>query len=406
MNFFEEYFKYVGKTEAPNIFHRWCGMSVLSSIVGRDLIFPFGHKPIYANMYILLVGMPGARKSSAIGIGRNVLEGAGYKTFAKDRSSKERFFADMVKKFEEEEDLMALVMDAPSEVLISNGEFLDFIGQGDMQFLTALTNLWDNLPVYEHPKMNGKSIFIHKPTINILGGATVKGLGMAMPPEALGTGILSRLVLIHSDPTGRKIAFPEPVPEGAKDEVVETLLKLKNLISGGKTIVKSPLGASLLEKMYHNCVEIEDGRFADYAGRRFTHLIKTAMLTALSNGRIVIEAEDAMIANTVLYAAERSMPKALGEFGKSKYSDVANTIIEALNKTHKPLSHNEIWKLVSNDLPDSKDLTTVMKNLLTSEKIQVMTMMGKQGYMPLRREHREWDKGLLLDDYLTIEERR
>lgn len=406
MDFFAEYFKYVGKTEAPNIFHRWCGLSVLSSLVGRDLVFPFGHKPLYANQYILLVGMPGTRKSSAIGIARSILEGAGYTTFAKDRSSKERFFADMVRKFSEDEDLIDLVMDAPSEMLISNGEFLDFIGQGDMQFLTALTNLWDNLPIYEHPKMNRKDIVIMKPTLNILGGATVKGLGMAMPPEALGTGLLSRLILIHSDPTGKKIAFPEEVPPEAKDTLVEMLLQLKYIASSSTIMEKTDGAEKVLETMYSDCVELEDGRFADYAGRRFTHLLKVTMLIALSNGRTKIATEDALIANTVLYEAERGMPKALGEFGKSRYSDVANTIIEALNKTHKPLSHNEIWKLVANDLPDSKDLGTVMKNLITSEKVQILTIAGKQGYMPLRRVHREWKKELLLEDYLTMEERR
>jgi len=406
VDFFEEYFKYVGETEAPNIFHRWCGMSVLSALVGRDLVFPFGHKPLYANQYILLVGIPGTRKSSAIGIARDVLSGTGYKTFAKDRSSKERFFADMVRKFSEDEDLMELVMDAPSETLISNGEFLDFIGQGDMDFLTALTNLWDNLPVYEHPKMNGKSVVIHKPTVNILGGATVKGLGMAMPPEALGTGIMSRLILIHSDPTGKKIAFPEEVPPEAKGNLVEILLELKDKASREGKIDKTPTAATVLEKMYKDCVEIEDGRFADYAGRRFTHLLKVTMLIALSKGRTIIETEDAMIANTVLHAAERGMPKALGEFGKSKFSDVANTIIEALGKTHKPMSHTELWKLVAKDLSDIKDLGTIMKNLITSEKVQVMTLAGKQGYMPLSRNHREWNSSLLLDDYLTAEERR
>src|SRR3990167_2294095 len=200
MDFFDEYFKYVGESEAPNIFHRWCGLATLGAMVGREVFLPFGHRMIYPNQYILLMGVPGSRKSSAIGIAKDIMGMADYKTFAKDKSSKERLFLDMIRKPDlENVDLESLVLDSPSEVFIANGEFLDFIGQGDMGFLTALTNLWDNLPFYEHPKLHGKSVYIHKPTVNILGGATVKGLGMAIPPEALGTGILSRLLLIHSD---------------------------------------------------------------------------------------------------------------------------------------------------------------------------------------------------------------
>lgn len=404
MDFFSEYFKYVGDSEAPAIYHRWCAISTLSAMVGREAFIPFGHKTIYPNKYILLMGAPGARKSSAIGISKDLLTKAGYTKFAKERSSKERFFLDMVNKIDEDEtDLEALVLDAPSEVLISNGEFLDFIGQGNMEFLTVLTNLWDNLPVYEHAKITGKSVVIHKPTVNILGGATVKGLGMAIPPEALGTGILSRLILIHSEPSGKKIAFPDDIPEGASDQIVETLMRIRSDLKG--RVGRTQEAEKILGKMYTDCPGIEDQRFGDYSARRFTHLLKLTMLITLSEGRMEIGTEDALKANTILHSAELHMSKALGEFGKSKYSDVSNTIMDALTKAVKPLTHAELWKIVSKDLSDVKELGIIMKNLLTSDKAQVITIAGKQGYMPLHRVTREWDRKLLLEDYLTMEER-
>jgi len=202
MDYFSEYFKYVGDSEAPMIFHRWCALSTISSMIGREVFLPFGHKPIFPNQYTLLLGAPGTRKSSAIGIARTVLEKAGYKTFAKDRTSKERFFMDMARRADfDEMDLEALVLDAPSEVLVANGEFLDLIGQGNMDFLTALTNLWDNLDKDEHPKLHGKSEGTGSPTINILGGSAVTGIGMAIPPEAVGTGIRHGLLMFHADMT-------------------------------------------------------------------------------------------------------------------------------------------------------------------------------------------------------------
>lgn len=404
MDFFDEYFKYVGDSEAPKCFHRWCALSTLSSMIGREVLLPFGHKPIYPNQYILLMGAPGTRKSSAIGIARTVLEKAGYKTFAKEHTSKERFFMDMSRKPDfDEMDLEALVLDAPSEVLIANGEFLDFIGQGDMDFLTALTNLWDNLAKYEHPKLHGKSVVIEKPTVNILGGATVKGLGMAVPPEALGTGILSRLLLIYADMTEEKITWPEPVSDDAADQLVDILLKIKTDLKGAMTRTDS--ASRILDRMYKAYPGIEDGRFADYAARRFIHLLKVTMLVAVSEYRTQMTAEDALKANTILHAAERRMPKGLGEFGKSKYSDVSNTIMDILGSAVKPLSQSNLWKMVAKDLSDVRDLGTVMKNLLASEKVQVVTIAGKKGYMPLYKEHKQWAEDLLLPEYLTNEER-
>lgn len=403
MDFFKEYFKFVGETEAPNIYHRWCAISALSSTIGREVFFPFGHKPIYPNLYILLMGAPGARKSTGLGISKDLLTRSGYTRLAKERSSKERFFSDMAHKIDPNEiDLEELVLDAPSEVTISNGEFLDFIGQGNMDFLTALTNLWDNLPHYEHPKLHGKSVFIHKPTVNILGGATVKGLGMAIPPEALGTGILSRLILVYSEPTGKKITFPEEVAEDASDRLVEFLKDIRSNLRGKMT--KTPEASGILHRMYQECPGIEDPRFVDYSSRRFIHLLKLSMIMAISRNSLEISDYDALRANTILHATELRMSKALGEFGKSKYSDVSNTIMDALGRAHKPMSQTELWKLAAKDLSDIRDLSSIMKNLLTSEKVQVITVAGRQGYMPRHVDHKEWDKSLLLPDYLTGQE--
>lgn len=310
---------------------------------------------------------------------------------------------DMALKVSEDDDLEALVLDAPAETFIANGEFLDFLGQGNLDFLTALTNLWDNLSVYEHPKIHGRSVVIHKPTVNILGGATVKGLGLAMPPEALGTGILSRLILIHSEMTEKKIAFPDEVPEDASDQIVETLQKIRTDLRG--KITRTKAAEDTLAKMYKTFPGIPDARFADYSSRRFTHLLKIAMLIAISNYRTELTAEDAVAANTVLHVAETRMPKALGEFGKSKYSDVANTIMDMLAHATKPMSHTDVWKVVAKDLADVKELGVIMKNLLSSEKVQVVTMAGKQGYMQRHVEHKEWSKDLLDMGYLTEEER-
>lgn len=404
MDFFEEYFNYVGATEAPAIYHRWSAISTLSSAVGREVFLPFGHKPIFPNTFILILGTPGARKSSAIGISRGLLSKVEGIRFAKERSSMERFFLDMVRKIDPDEpDLEALVLDSPSEIVISNGEFLDFIGRGNMDFLTALTNLWDNLPVYEHPKLHGKSVFIHKPTINILGGATVKGLGMAIPPEALGTGILSRLILIHAEPTSTKIVFPEEVPETASDKLVDLLSEIRFELRGSMT--RTGEATELLGRMYKEYPGIHDGRFADYQSRRFTHLIKLTMLMAISRKSLRIDAMDALKANTILHAAEAHMPQGLGEFGQSKYSDISNTIIDALNRTHTPMSQIELFKLVANDISDIKDMLAIMRNLTTAEKVQVMTIKGKQGYMPRHNTKQGWDTNLLLDDYLTEGER-
>lgn len=404
IDFFEEYFDYIGPTEAPLLYHRWSIISSLGALLSRQVWLPFGHSEIYPNQYIMLMGSPGARKSSAIGIARKLLRDTGFNRFAPDRLSKERFLMEMRPKHDEEldADLKDLVFDAPSELYVVAEEFTDFVGHGGVEFMTMLTKLWDNMDRYEHPKIHGKSVVVEKPTVNLIGGNTVQGLALALPPESLGNGFMSRVIFVHSEATGKKITFPKPVSQSQKNKLLSHLEEIKGSIAGEFTYEEEAY--RLLDRMYREFRDVDDSRFRHYSTRRFTHLLKLCLIFAAADLRTNITGKDALNANTLLHYTELRMPKALGEFGKSKYSDTAHIVLDALAHTTKPMTINEIFKVVARDLSKISELSDIIKNLMAAEKIQVVTIKGKQGYMPLHKEIKEWDKSLLNLDFLLPEE--
>lgn len=404
MCFFSDYLDYVGESESPIIYHRWTSVSIIGTLLGRNAHIPFGHSKIYPNQYIQLMGAPGTRKSSAISIGKKLLKNAGYKRFSPDRLSKERFLMEMIPPELEDldDDLELLVMDRPSEIFIVADEFGDFLGQGNMEFATMLTKLWDNVDVYEHPKIHGKSVVVEQPTVNILSGNTTQGLALTIPPEALGNGFMSRIVFVFAEETGIKITFPEiPSPE-LSEALSRRLVEIKERIKGEITFNRE--AKKVLDRLYKEFHGIDDPRFKSYGTRRFTHLLKLCIIFAAADLRTEVIVADALKANTLLHYTELKMPKALGEFGRSKYSEISNIILDALSKTIKPLTHNELWKLVSKDLSKTSELGDILKGLMAAGKIQVITALGKQGYMPLHEEIKEWDPALLLHDFLTEKE--
>lgn len=405
MNFFKKYLDYVGDSEAPTLYHRWTAVSMLGAMLGRQVHLPFGHGMIYPNQYIMLMGSPGTRKSSAVGIGKGLLAKTGFTRFAPDRVSKERFLMDMRSLTEEDldSDLMGLVLDKPSELYVVAGEFTDFIGQGGMEFMTMLTNLWDNLDVYTHPKIHGKSIVVEKPTVNILGGNTVQGLALAIPPEALGNGFLSRMIMVYAEPSGKKITFPKPISKSIQEDLITHLDYIKNNIKGEITYTSESI--DIFDRMYKEFKDVEDPRFKHYSTRRFTHLLKLSMILCCAEHRTEITEDDAKNANTLLHYTELRMPKSLGEFGKSKYSEVSNTIIDLLSHSTKPVTMNQLWKAVAKDLSKITELGDIMKNLMHAGKVQVITLNNVQGYMPLHQETVKWDSSLLNESFLTPEER-
>lgn len=406
-DYFEAYFSYagVGESEAPSIFHRWASISIIGATLARRIWLPFGHSSIYANQYVMFMGSAGTRKSTAINIGAKLLKGTGYNKFAADRVSKEKFLMMMSSIDEDALDdpdaLLELTVDEPAESYIVAEEFTDFTGMNNMEFYTMLTKLWDCPSEYLHPKIHGKDVEVIKPTVSILSGNTAQGFSLAFPAEALGNGFLSRVLLVYGEPTGRKITFPKPLEEAKRAKLIEFLREVKTL--AGECSLTDDAKA-LCDRVYKEYIPIDDHRFVGYANRRFTHLLKLAMIIAATRLSLVITSEDILKANTLLYVTELKMPRALGEFGQSKYSDVSSAIIDILHAAKRPVTVNEIWKKVQKDFNRMSEFHDVLKNLQQAEKIQTMKLGNIVGFVPCSKPAQEWKEDLLVLDWLTLEE--
>lgn len=392
------YLRYTKDTEPPAIFHRWSLLSCVAAYLARDVYIQHGHFTIYPNMYTLLIGSAGSRKSSAINIAKGLLKQVGYHNFSPTKTTKEKFFIDMAEKntpeaiddildrniFGERDDQGQI-----SEVFIVAGEFNTFFGNNILDFVTDLGELWDYSGLFESKVKNSKSVHIMNPTISILGGNTPTGFSAAFPIEILGQGFFSRTLMIYGERTRAKITWPEPPCPIHTAELTAALKEIKlHAISAGALTISSD-AKDLLDVIYQSWGDLEDARFESYSNRRFTHLLKLAIVLASIRLSSIIGKEDVIYANTILSYAEHFMPKALGEFGKSKHSDVAHKILQLLSNSDTVMTSMKIWKAVHNDLDKPSELTTLLENLSRAEKIQSVT----GGFLIKRKVLKEADTG-------------
>lgn len=392
-NYFELYFNYVSSAkECPIIYHRWAALSTLSALIGPKLFFQHGHFKILPNLYIMLIGNPGARKSTSIKLAKTVLEKAGYENFAANKTTKEKFLLDLNDRHEITDDsnldnildrsLFSDLRDhdATTDVFIAADEFNNFIGINNISFISLLGELWDHTGVYKDRLKNSKSIEIPNPVINILGGNTHQGFTLCFPPETLGQGFMSRLILVHGSSTGIKIPFPEkPCPE-AEQQLVNYLLQVQNL-QGQVELTKE--ARELLEDIYINTSPLSDSRFESYSTRRFTQLIKLIILCAASRLDLEVTTKDVLLANTILTNTEVGMPRALGEFGRAKNSSAVHKVIEALENAVDIMTLQDIWKVVINELEHPEQLVAIIQSLKMADKI--MEIPSKHGYIIKKR---------------------
>lgn len=396
---FEEYFTYVKETEAPISFHRWSLLSCLGAFLGRQTWFQFGLERVWPNMFVMLMGDPGTRKSSAIKSAKKVLSAAGYENFSGDRTSKEKFLLDLeglesddgkiIDKTGYMDNLFGEGSQDPKEVFVVADEFNNFVGNGNIEFLSLFGQLWDwddEERPYTFRLKNSRSVSIYQPTISILGGNTQTNFALAFPPASIGQGFLSRLLLIHGESTGRKIAFPTAPPEAVREKLITQLQKIKSQVHGEIGISRKAKEA--VTTIYNTYQGINDARFQHYSTRRHTHLLKLCLLMAASDCRNEILMQDILFANSLLHFTEHKMPSALGEFGKAKNADVANKVMAVLGDSKKPLTQVEIWKHVSSDLNSTAELNALLLNLQVAGKIMWATGQGDQalGYIVKRTQ--------------------
>lgn len=415
-DFISQYLDYTSDTEAPAIYHRWSILAAMSAYMGRTYHIKHGHFNIFPNLYVILLGGAGTRKNTAINLAKKILRSGGYRTIAPTKTTKEKFFIDLAEQSgggsDSEVDALLdanLFGDSDGidhnssvchEIFIASGEFNTFFGNNILDFLTDLGEMWDFEGAFESKIKNGKSVVVYNPTISILGGTTPTQFSVTFPPEIIGQGFFSRTLLIYGERTRNKITFPEEPPAELTEYIVDRMKRMRAAIP--TQVILNPAARQLINKIYHAPESLQDPRFESFYNRRLTILFKLCMIVAVSHGRSIVSEQDVLYANTMLSHAEQLMPKALGEFGRAKNSNVAHKVMQVIYNAPGITTAKEIWKAVASDLEKLSDLGPILEGLRTADKIQVAP--ENAGYLPKRSVIEHDTTGIVDYSLLSTEE--
>ena len=386
--------------EAADFSYLWAGLSCIAAQLARNVYIPFGNGKIYPNLYVMFVGDPGKRKSTAIKDLKKRIKAAGYQNICGDKVTMQKYLLDLAGVGEgsiEDSNItefnLGITLGANDyvESYINQDEFSDFIGINNYPFISLLGNFWDIDEPYVYRTKNGQSIEIPSPIVNILGATTPSQFNTIFPPAISEQGFLSRLIIVNIPESKRKIARPLPSDASVVEKVVDGLKAVRKL--SGELVMSDAVWAKL-EEIYLSWQPIEDTRFAHYSSRRHTQLLKLCILATCSRYTIEMSVDDVVFANTLLSFTEHFMPQALGQFGKNKDGDVSSKIITYLKSTFpQAKSVAEIIKPVSTEIK-VQELMALLNSLVLADKI-VATSSG--GYLPklpsykdIKTSHVDW----------------
>jgi hypothetical protein len=410
-DFIDDYINYTKESEPPTVYHRWCVLSAIGALLGRNNYIKFGPGKIYPNLYTMLIGDPGARKSISIKWIKKLLKESGYSSFAANKSSREKFLLDLADIGEEAIELNGSskldegrrkktydrIMESnlwgensfsgkePKEVYIAADEFNIFTGPNNAAFFDTLGDLWDwddETGPYSERVKNSISVSIYQPTVSLLGGNTPEGFATAFPPEIIGKGFFSRLILIYGERSDRRYHIMPTPDQQFTNYIIEQLRRIRGISFGEIEI--SSTAADILKPVYENFEDMDDIRFKSYSQRRYTQLLKLCIILSAISGNGKITPGIVQRSNTFLSAAEYNMPRALGEFGKGKNSDVVQKVLEIVERARKPQNIKEIWTQVYKDLGKLQELSDIMNSLMVANRVQFINAGPKSGFLSNR----------------------
>lgn len=328
-----EYLDLMEETEAPRQFVMWSLISGAAALIGKNAAFVRG--PLYtvsANLYVVLIGPSGVRKSSAISQIMGFLKETSVNIGPTDSSGQRQGIMSALvglhrfiegKPWRNKDDASIPPMfpwlihpRKPSDLFFGASELGRLLGNGNKDLADFFNDLFDGADIDYQTRAS--ETVIRKPVANLLGATTPANLASILPDGAAGHGILSRILFIHAGEKYKDVPIP-PIPkEEWYDKRDSFLQRLQWIDENRINFVFSSEAEELYESLYAFNPRLRDSRLEAYNERRPTHLLKVAMTLAALRNDTVIQSNDVNLAHVLLQIAEPEMHRAVEYFGKNK----------------------------------------------------------------------------------------
>ena len=375
--FLHAYMKYVSMLETPLSYDFWCGVWLLSSLLGRRIRIERPGAPVWLNTYLVLCAEAGStRKSTAISRSAKV-----FRAISPDTN---RLLTSKVTPEGLLDELTHLTLhDKPSTVNIAVSELVVFFGKEryTIGLPGLMTDLYDCPDIYEGvSSVNGRRV-IKDVYVTFIAASTPSWLATAINPSVIEGGFTSRCLFIIEEKRKRAVAWPEQHDEQTLINDCVTLLQqiltdVEKYGSNGITI--SDAAKKWFIRWYSNRkLNVHDPFVASFEAREDHHILRLAGLLACNDRSYVIDAYHIKNAAKIINAHKQSATEL---FGTQKYErrmllGIENLKAQLTNAGTQGLTQAEISYKMRNQLKgvEIDFILTIMQELQMVQQFEIPT---------------------------------
>lgn len=290
-NWLASFEKTFENTEPPEKYVYWVGVATVGAALQRNVVFNEVTFQLYANHYIILVGPPAVKKTTAINYGIERLrqvEGinVGPSTITW------QYLVDKLKEIQtatpEEMKTTGAAVKESCPIVLPAGELGTLIDFDDRAAIDFFVNAWDSPKVYDKgTRMMGDQLLCG-PCPTLIAGTTPQWIKDNIKGSHRGGGMISRCIMPYASRPRKTIAYPS---EHIKEDHSEQISYLEHDLACIATLkgeYKLSDDAKALGRQWHNHTnaanydkQTTDGS-DNWANRRYSHVHKLAMILAAS----------------------------------------------------------------------------------------------------------------------------
>lgn len=379
-NFCTEYVLLNTGTEIPKNFTAWCSISAISCVLGRRLWIDMGPFRIYPNMFIVLIAGSGQmRKSTAIKVTRNMLDllSPGPNLIAQKITTEALIEA--MQHSQMEPGKIVLGKKAVGQGFAITDELTNFLNSKTTEggIVPMLIEFYDCCEVFKYQTKSRGVEKLYDTQLGLLAATTPEELRKAIPEQAIGSGLASRMLFVYETKPEEPVAFPKYTTRQleAKEYCVRALQRASQL-SGPIELSEECIKwcRQCYDTRCFNSPMLDDPHLRGYASRRYIHILKLAISLAVGTTELPILTPRILEkAEYLVELNEVHLQKVIQLVTMNDKGSVINTVLHIIIR-HKKISRQDLLRAVSNRL-DTRELTEVLETLIKSNQV-VCTVHG------------------------------
>lgn len=377
-NWLETYLRYTEGTETPKLIHFWTGVVTLAGVMRRRVWIDMRRFVWYPNFYVIIVAPPGViSKTTTMDIGVNLLKEVPGINFGPDVVTWQALvtrFSQINEMFQYGEDFIPM-----SAMTLASGELGNLINFADRDMLNAYIALWDARAKFDKETKTSGSDAISAPWINMIGCTTPHWIAENVPQAAVGGGFTSRCIFVYAEEKIAFVPYPDEVVVDAEQERMrENLIADLNYIAlnltGPFTITEAgrAWGREWYKKLWQEAKQSASADQIDgFIARKQTHVHKLAMvLSVAGSDSLVIDEPHLRLAEMMVSATEKDLPKVFARIGRSEESLHAERLLDVIRR-YSPIQYESAFRAVYAQFPNFKDFASVLEGLIRSGQVRL-----------------------------------